>query len=422
MPNVNTKPKQDCKAGLEKDLSGFSLERATEVGSGLRHALRAVLAGLSSRPSRPQQLARTLSVDKSLPSRLLAALEDPSELGVIYRMPGPLPLRQALAGAAKCNVPAAVLDDAAAAVAALDSLIEQVGSQGTLNALLGDYLPDVRSKIEVRGRQSAFKGMSQVLGCACDLAICTQIIFARSSEGAYDAADFIYRSGMRKLRLGPPFLFRAWRDETANQTPACQRGFTDFEGKALGSPGSSPVLREFSSPSLPGLDLQAKGPRLVYILRDEEIRLCTPIDLAVGMIMPGSYCREGASGRKTDYQDTIVQVPTKLQVACTLIADDVWPGIHPELHLYRACPMEPDEELEDRWYDRLGSLETLEYLGRGLDNAHLPECRDYLSMLTRVFEKLRLDPTRFRGYRVRMRYPMYNLHIVKTFDLSSGSR
>ena len=110
--------------------------------------------------------------------------------------------------------------------------------------------------------------------------------------------------------------------------------------------------------------------------------LCAPFDLAIGIIMPGSYCREGTRGRKTDYRDTIVQIPTKLQVVHTLIADDVWVGIHPELHLYRACPMEPEEDLEERWYDRLGQLETLEYLGRGLGSVYLPECRNYLEMLT----------------------------------------
>jgi hypothetical protein len=84
--------------------------------------------------------------------------------------------------------------------------------------------------------------------------------------------------------------------------------------------------------------------------------------------------------------------------------------------------MEPEEELEDRWYDRLGQLETLEYLGRSLHGAALADCRNYVNMLTWVFEKLDLDPARFRSYRMRMQYPMYNLHIVQTFDLSGGSR
>ena len=422
MAKTKEKPVPERKASPERELRGFSVDRIAEVGLRLRHTLQAMLTQLPSKPARPQQIARALSVDKSFPSRLLAALEDPSELGVVYRMPGPLPLRQALAGAAKQGVSAAVLDEAAAAVSALDNLIEEAGSQGTLNALLGDYLPDVRSRIEIRGRQSAFKGMSQVLGSACDLAISTQIIFARSSNAAYDAADFSYRSGLRKLRLGPPFVFRAWRDETADGTPGCERGFRNFEDKVLGAPEDFPVVPEFSSPNLPKVKLEASGPRLAYVLSDEDVGLCTPFDLAIGIIMPGSYCREGTPGRKTDYRDTIVQIPTKLQIVHTLIADDVWAGIHPELHLYRACPMEPEEALEDRWYDRLGQLETLEYLGRGLNGAAMADCRNYVNMLTWVFEKLDLDPTRFRGYRVRMQYPMYNLHIVQTFDLSGGSQ
>src|SRR5688572_22159814 len=107
--------------------------RIADVGRDLSKTFSKVLAAIPGAPHRPQMLARSLGVNTVLTSRILKAAQQKDPLAVAHMIPGPEPLRRLLRCAEKKRVPAALIQDAHAAVDSFAQLIDvEAGDRSAL--------------------------------------------------------------------------------------------------------------------------------------------------------------------------------------------------------------------------------------------------------------------------------------------------
>jgi hypothetical protein len=62
-------------------------------------------------------------------------------------------------------------------------------------------------------------------------------------------------------------------------------------------------------------------------------------------------------------------------------------------------------------------VEHIEFLGWGIERFWAQEVPDYIAMLREVCDTLGWDTQRFRGYRVRIDYPVFNSEVDIGIDV-----
>jgi hypothetical protein len=75
----------------------------------------------------------------------------------------------------------------------------------------------------------------------------------------------------------------------------------------------------------------------------------------------------------------------------------------------------PDNPL--RQGDRLDMQETVVFLGRGLSAFRIAEFPRYTELIQHACDKLGWDTRRLRGFRCKIRYPLYGCQIGLAFPL-----
>ena len=140
-------------------------DRISDLGTRLRDTLVAVLDSLGLTGQGPQHLAKRLSLDKVLMSRLLKAARCLDPIAVTHLTPGPEPLRRFFKAARRRGAKPDLIAAGERAVDEFHGLIrEEFGDRSSLDAMLSSWLPQVRHEFELRRKQAAFKALSQLKG------------------------------------------------------------------------------------------------------------------------------------------------------------------------------------------------------------------------------------------------------------------
>jgi len=95
---------------------------------------------------------------------------------------------------------------------------------------------------------------------------------------------------------------------------------------------------------------------------------------------------------------------------------DAFPGSDPELVVFDTG-YDGIANVNDRSrdIDRVDLDESVEFLGPDLARVHAPEIANYHAMLGYLGERYGWDPAGFRGYRTRIRYPVYGWQVSLSF-------
>jgi hypothetical protein len=386
--------------------------KIVDVGRDLARAFTSVLNALPGGPHRPQWLARLLGVNIVLTSRLLKAAQQHDPLAVAHMIPGPEPLRRLLRAAEKKNIDPAVVRDARLAVDGFERLIEEVaGDRSALDAIISGWLPDAREKIELLAKQSIFRGVSQLLGTACDLEHYCAILYPSMGQaGRADQLWIIVTRGLRRVRPGLVVKYETVHSDTSMLTVMGEH----VEGlRGL-------FLDQFCSKPLPRLHVSHLGDRVQYTLQGDDVGVQSGVDLVQCTLLPGKKALHRSAGeppRKTAVSIGLA-MPSKTLIFDLLVHDDVYPGQHPAFGLYRTESdgvVEPNDAGRD--VDRLDVIESIQPLGKGIAKFRSSETPAYQEMIRHVCEKRQWDGSKLRGYRCRIEYPMYSSQIVLAFDV-----
>jgi hypothetical protein len=388
------------------------------VGTDLARTFRGVLNAIPGGPHRPQWLARSLGVNTVLTSRILKVAQQQDPLAVAHMIPGPEPLRRLLRAAEKKKVDPEVIREARAAVDRFEQLIDSVaGDRSALDAIISGWLPDAREKVELLAKQSVFRGISQLLGTACDVEHHTLLLYpTMSADGRADTAEVRADSlwltvsrGLRRLRPGLPVRYDI--HSTAPMLTVTGQPLEQLAGL---------MLEQFCSSPLPTFKVTHLRDKTQCLLAGDDVGVQSAIDLVHATVLLGGkemHRSPGEPPRKTA-MSVGISMPSKTIIFDVLLHEDVYPGQQPTLYLYQtlaAGVAHPDDRGRDM--DRLDVLESIQTLGAGITKFRSTDTPGYRDMLRYVCDQRGWDGEKLRGFRCRVEYPIYSSQIMMGFDL-----
>ncbi len=398
---------------MQTERSSATVEgRIVEVGRDLGRTFSGVLNALPGAPHRPQFLARSLGVNTVLTSRLLKAARERDPMAVAHVIPGPEPLRRLLRAAERKKVDPALISAARAAVDRFQQLIDvEAGDRSALDAIISGWLPDARERVELLAKQSVFRGMSQLLGTACDVFHSTAMLYPSSTnDGRADQLWLVATRGLRRVRPGLNVNY-----DTIHATGS----MLTVTGESVDSLHGL-LLEPFCSQPLPVLEVVHFRDRAQYALSGDDVGVQSAVDLVHATLLPERkelYRGPGEPPRKTT-MGVGMATPAKAAIVDVLLHTDVYPGQEPALYLYRGVPgtvSDPNDPARD--IDRLDVIETIQPLGIGIAKFRASDTPIFVDMLTYVCQQRGWDGRKLRGYRCRIDFPIYSSEVVMAFDL-----
>jgi len=400
----------DMKSGSEPSVESL-IER---IGSSLAGALGDLLASIPGTSTRPQSLAKSLSLNTVMTSRLLKATRSDDPMAVVHALPGPEPLRRFIRAAAKRNASPPLVERAERAIESFEQLIREEGDRGTLDAIIGGWRPDVKEKTETQAKQLMFRGASQLFGTLQEVDLATAVLTPNRDDPTRVDLIWIKGSiGLRRLRVGADMKLGV---HALAESAHPLRTFDGGQADTL--PGL--LLEPFCTKPLPTINKIEGDRRTEYTVSGGAVGSRSTVDIVYGIVIEGALARHRGpeDAPRTTGVATAIGVPSRVLVFDVLVDAGLFARQSPSPLIYRtvfaglANPNDPSRDI-----DRLDTGETVRPLGIGIDRFRSAEVPNYLDMLRLLCDKRGIDGTSLRGYRCRIECPVYSSQIGLAFDL-----
>lgn len=390
-------------------------QTASLVLGTFQRAVIELLAALPLDSYKVLDISQTLGINRLLGWQLYRIVNSSNPLAVGAHVPVKASMKKVLASAERLRVPLEVVEHAAEAFEAFEQFVEANASdRGELEAMLSDFLPEERSKQELAGRETAFRGMSQVKGVTTETDVIT-LFFKVSEDGlAVDRVTLTAMMGLRRSRADVPLVFGV-----GDFTPR-----PDIVLTLDGTPSEQPLgglLPQFSTSPLPGLDVhRAPDGMIYYCLAGQDVGLRSAADLVTADVRPKMLPRywevDQPRYRGPSYH---IDSPVRRMTFDVFLHRDVYPGVSPELRVYDAVSRGEVVEFDDpaRKIDLLKTNDAIHPLPSRLIGARLRHLPRYVEMLQHVYDTLGWNSAEFRGYRLDVEYPIYGAQYRMGFKL-----
>jgi hypothetical protein len=386
--------------------------RITKIADALLGSMPPVLQSAAGSSARPARLVRELALDKSLASRLVRSLQAGSPLRLAHLAPSPIGLRMVLDAAETKGVESGLIRRARSAVDQFEILLQELpGGRSSLDALLSTAVPEVKERTELSARQTVYRAMKQLLGLQCE-AITSALILQPSGSNPHcaDAIELHQRVEIRHLRPGTPMALHMsnYGTEDGGEGPRLET----IRGTTPDRTVESLLLTDFCTQPLPALCLYNEGPLAILALEEDKVRLHSPITITTGFIVRNGFLRYARSNAWEEWSTYLLPYPSKLMVRDLYIHDDLYVGSMPEVRLESPSPIGAPRVISKNLPTHLRQLDLsapVEQVGRGLASAEIARVPGHRRILAHAFEQAGWDPSRFRGYRCRITYPVPNI-------------
>jgi hypothetical protein len=382
------------------------------VGLDLNRRLQAVLRDLPNRPSRPSLLARELDLNRATASKLLGATAKRDPLALLHGIPGPEPLRSMLHTALAKGVDQALVQSALQAVERFDHLIRNVaGTRSTLDAAISSALPSLREKFELSSKYSIFKGMSQLKGVQADTWLGAALVTPSSKDPErHDLLWLTGAFGIQRLRpevtISFSYRYLSGEEPTPENTVLSADSF------------SSIPMNQFCENQPAKVLTHRAGEHIHYTLPADRLGRLSHRDMLVVDDHEAAMSRNARPEPRCQSSLFVEPAfPVNQLIFDLLMHKDAFPGADPELVIYdtgtRGIANVNDET---RDIDRIAMEEEIESLGSGLSSFHCEEVPRYTEMLAHLAKQKAWDLADYRGYRVRIQYPVYGWQTSMAFE------
>ncbi len=379
------------------------------VLSRIQDSLAALAATLPVVPSRPQELARVLQLDKSLAWKVHRIMQSHDPFAAARLVPGSAAVA-ILADAARRHASEEHANAITGAFHAFDGLVERhAGDRGTFDLLVSGFAPDGRREIDVSHRKSAFVGNSAILGLHSKVTNIVTIIQPSTNETRLDMIKVGVIHSLRRLRPDvPTTVWRVRHHETTDRRLLPRRG--EPLETPVGVPGTDlnvPLLSRFCS----AFPSPLRAVTMPNGLVDIEIPAGEVGDTGSLTIVFAEVYRDIAD-RYADGDDRFYDVihrpyiPTETLVQDLLVRRDTFGPIRPELAIYHMFDpaLELGAPLPERY--RLPMDAPVERVGEGRAFFRSQDLPQYPALLAHVFQAVGWNPAGFELYRVRTPYPI----------------
>lgn len=399
MPNSHlTNPPANGFAPFEEDLRA--------AVQGVRGALAEIVAAADVDATKPQQMARDVGLDKSLSWKLSRILNEEDAVATALHLPGKAGLRIVLRSFEKAGASEQSLNALRNAVSDFDRMIEvHCGDRETLELMLGHLRRDGQAQHDEALRKKSFQGNSAIWGVQARVHIAAQ--FAAPSASDPDVLDFATVSGLvdfRRLRSEVPWAVASVRQYSDDGTVKPVDQWEPID-QSMGS-GEVPLLREFSTHPPPNVRV---APGLPGITRYEIVE--GPVgNTGVTTCLTGWIDREVAVRHRTEsdrFGEHVVSIntPAELLIFDLFVHRDIGFNMPPQLLLYSQLPGGPLYPKGGRDRGILPLREEIIRLGEGPPDMVTPEIPRYHVIMEQAMRRLRDDPSKYMGFRLKLRYP-----------------
>lgn len=380
-------------------------EHVRTVLHRLRITLAELLASVGADPTRSQDLARKLRLNRNLTWKISKIIRENDPAAVIPLMPGKEGLRIFIDKLQQAGATADAIASAEAAIAEFDRMVEiHSGDRETLELMLGNLSGEGDQQRTEALRKQSFLGNSAIWGVQARVQLCVNFIAPSDSPEWNDLAWMSGLVDFRRLRSDVAWPIASTRktDDSGGILPVGP--IESLDPKFAGS-DAAPLLGDFCSQPLPALRLETGADDLLrYNLVEGPIGNTAAATCVIGILGRRFVRRYQTTGDTIGEHIARLYTPVKLLVHDMFVHRDLAYAQSPGVFLYSQLPSGPPYPTGGRDHGKLPLPESVQELGRPPDVV-TPELPTYRRMIDWVFARSGWNPAEFFGFRLRMRFP-----------------
>jgi len=401
---------------IEENSTGQIEKQILSCSIKLTEGFKSLFRHLEKNPERPVDLCKLLGINKDLASKIMQALSQQDPFAAVHMLPGPESLRTLSRAAARKIPDKSCVKQFKAAVEEYDGLLRNtLGGRSALNAVISAMLPEARLKFETANKQLLFKAVSNLKGFMADVFLESLFILPNTENASrLDIGCLLGYVGLRRLLPGVPIPISVGtiypdKEATEHQT---------FDGKSVNSRNMNVLLTEFCSKPLPEISIREQGTVIQYLLTGDSFGLNSGVDVFIGEIIRG-YIRRYRNPDENRLRGfgSGLEIPARWSVLDILLHDSVWPDTEPKFAVYDTGiygGVDPNDLSRD--IHKLDLMETVQFLGKGINRFRIGEISSYTDMLQYACSSQGWEPDEFRCYRCHVQYPFYPGQMTMMFE------
>jgi len=395
-------------------------EHAKAVFGRMRTAFADLFAAMNVNPTRPQDVARQLNLNKNLTWKISKIIREHDPAAAFPHLPGRAGLTIVLDTLKKAGAPVPALAELTRALNELERLIEvHAGDRKTFEMMIGNLArsTDGQQQAEAQ-RKLCYHGNSAVWGVQARVQLCVNFI-APSDHPEW--ADLAWLSGLidfRRLRDDASWAIASARKASDDGT-ALPVGNLEPIDPQFNAADKAPLLGEFCTKPLPDIraNLGADG-FLRYELVEGPIGNTAATSCVVGIFGRRFVRRVAAPNDTIGEHVARLYTPVEMLIHDLFVHKDLTYALAPAPFLYSQLPSHAPFPTGGRENGLLPLWEEVHNLGRGRAAVLTPELHQYQGMIQSVFDRLNWKHQDFHVFRLRMRYPPIPTLAILRYNLA----
>ena len=395
-------------------------QRIEDAGRELRAALSVVLESVAGPNPRPTRLSRAIGLDKSLASRLVRAVQAPSDLDLMHLVPSPGGL-QIFADQARRLADPASIENLRAAIERFDELLDSVpGGRASIDGQISESSHMALEKREQIAKQASFKSMSFLLGHFCDVLTTSLFLVPSEDPRRVDGIEIHRRIGLRRMRPSTPLALLSFWGDAGDAMAEHGIRMETLDGERGSAKPTGFLLPAFSTQPIPDLEVVRDGEMTTLVLAGDP-SLHAPTQLTSVFRIRNGWAATPES-RVQSLRGYVLHTPCRQVVREVYIAESVFPDAMPQVSFQlpgpRAAPRPPEGP---RHFAEVHLTRSLQQLPPGPQAYNIPGVVNHSVAVRHVLERAGHDRTRFRGWRCAITYPVALIEMMWWLSHAAGA-
>mgnify|MGYP001129106597 CR=1 FL=1 len=373
----------------------------------MRSAFEAAVRDAGGDPERPQDLARTFSLNKNLTwkvSRLIGSDDPALALRFVPGAAGLRKVREALAG----RVPAGTLSDLDASLKRFDRMVAvHAGDRGSLELLVqGDACDRVDPEAHEQARRQAFQGNSAIWGVQARVQHSVQILAPNADlPDQVDVCTLGGLHGFRRMRAETTWLlFSSEQYEVGDGARHVPRG----EPLRGGEGPQALLLPDHCSEPTPKLEVSERDRSRRVELPPGPIGNLGQMTVCFGVVdrQAGDRVADRADDPRERAEVGVnLLTPCELLQLDVLLHDDLRWNLQPRIELFGRIEGRANLADREREGRRIPFGEPLIQLGRGAACTASAAVPRNVELIEQALNGFGWDASRFRAWRFTLPFP-----------------
>lgn len=394
--------------------AGFDQDCQTSVGR-LRQSLLELYATVGAAPDAPQEVARAFDLNKNLTWKVAKIIAAQSATDALHHLPGTAAVRILLRAMGKAGAPATLLDRVQGAYDDVEQVVQvHVGDRSTLELVLDGQGPDRGERLEL-SRKIAFRGNSGVWGVQARAKLTLAMMAPNSGDASkLDIAIVRGYIGFRRLRSELSWPISIRQDWSGEGEPYSGNWEPIEPGHVV---DGLPLLKDFSSPSLPRIEMRPTAQGVYYVLSPGPVGNKGAFDCFFGDIERGQSSRYRSGEELHGEFVSAISVPVEQQLLDVVMHRDLATDLGPEALVY-GDPFGARSLVSGAANQcRLPISEKAHPLPGSPPIMGTPLLASYPEIARRVYARMGWRPEEFVGVRLRVKYPPMGTNVSLRFEL-----